>query len=189
MAPRLFVYKLTSDTGAAPCVEGDVLTLAICKPMIRASAQVGDLLFGFAADSLSPDNRLIYIARVTDIEDHYYDDPAYSERPDRIYIRGEDGRFRIRSDARFHEEGASIERDVGVFPEYDRARVLVSDDYRYFGSSSASPLVDLGPYPAVRSLVRRLKQGHRVKPPTGDRARAVATPAIGVVHRSRGSWD
>src|SRR5215211_4313246 len=110
MAQRLFVYKLTYDGGAAPCVDGDMLTLAICKPMIRASAQVGDLLFGFAADSLNPDNRLVYIARVTGIEDHYYDDPAYRERPDCIYIRGEDGRFRVRSDARFHEDGRSIDR-------------------------------------------------------------------------------
>ena len=106
MAPRLFVYKLTSDTGAAPCVHDGLLTLAICKPMIRSLAQVGDLLFGFAAESLSPDNRLIYIARVTAIEDEYYDAPDYVGSPDRIYRRGEDGRFRIRSDARYHEDGA-----------------------------------------------------------------------------------
>lgn len=141
MAPRLFVYKLSSDTGAAPCVHDGVLTLAICKPMIRSSAQVGDLLFGFAADSLSPDNRLIYIARVTAIEEEYYNDPDYAGRPDRIYLRGEDGRFRVRSGARFHEDGTLIERDIGAFPEYDRARVLVSDDFRYSAARGVRSLV------------------------------------------------
>jgi hypothetical protein len=39
--PRLCVYKVTHDHGAAPCVDGGrLLTLAICKPMIRRTAWV-----------------------------------------------------------------------------------------------------------------------------------------------------
>ena len=63
--PRFFFYKLVVDDGGAPCVEGGLLSLAICKPMIRSSADENDLIFGFAANSLHPDNRLIYIARIT----------------------------------------------------------------------------------------------------------------------------
>lgn len=62
---RIYFYKLTTDNGGAPCVEGALLSLAICKPMIRSTAGVGDLIFGFAANALHEDNRLIYAARVT----------------------------------------------------------------------------------------------------------------------------
>lgn len=64
--PSIYFYKLTVDDGGAPCVEKGLLSLAICKPMIRSSAQIGDIIVGFAANSLHSDNRLIYIAEVTD---------------------------------------------------------------------------------------------------------------------------
>jgi len=136
MDPRLYVYKLTTDNRGAPCVDGDrLLTLAICKPMIRRTARVGDVLFGFAANSLSPDNRLIYIARVTSVEEDgdYYEKATYEHRGDRIYIRADDGRFCVRPDARYHKDGAPLATDLGSFPEYGRARVVISDDFRYFG--------------------------------------------------------
>ena len=41
--PRIYFYKLTTDNGGAPCVQDNLLSLAICKPMIRMAAQVGDL--------------------------------------------------------------------------------------------------------------------------------------------------
>jgi hypothetical protein len=165
MEPRLYVYKLTTDDGGAPCVDGDrVLTLAICKPRIRTTARVGDVVFGFAGKRLSPDNRLIYIARVTSVEEDgdYYENAKYEHRVDRIYIRGDDGRFRVRSDARRHEDGKELARDVGSFPEYDRARVLISEDYRYFGSAPGSHTADLSPYPRLRGLLRTMGRGHRV---------------------------
>jgi hypothetical protein len=65
---RIYFYKLTVDDGGAPCVEDGLLSLAICKPFIRVKAKVGDVVFGFAANSLYSDNRLIYAARVTDKE-------------------------------------------------------------------------------------------------------------------------
>jgi Nucleotide modification associated domain 2 len=157
MSPRLYVYKLTHDHGAAPCVDG-FLSLAICKPGIRTTAHAGDVLFGFAADSLNPDNRLIYIARVTRVEDDgdYYEKATYEHRGDRIYIRGDDGRFRLRGDARYHADGDDdhILKDLGSPPEYERARVLISDDFRYFGSARRSRTVDLSPYPHLQRLLR-----------------------------------
>ncbi len=63
---RIYFYKLTADNGGAPCVEDGLLSLAICKPMIRSTAEPEDLIFGFAANSPHRDNRLIYIARITE---------------------------------------------------------------------------------------------------------------------------
>jgi hypothetical protein len=102
------------------------------KPRIRAAAKLGDLVLGFAASSLSRDKRLVYIARVTKVEANGadFENPVYSDRPDRIYVRGDDRRFRIRPTAAFHAHGALLEHDLGTFPEYAKARVIASDDSR-----------------------------------------------------------
>jgi len=47
---QIYFYKLTVDDGGAPCAERGLLSLAICKPMIRRTAQKGDLIFGFAGN-------------------------------------------------------------------------------------------------------------------------------------------
>jgi hypothetical protein len=168
MSPQLYVYKLTHDHGAAPCVADGLLTLAICKPGIREHAHRGDLIFGFAGKRLSPDPRLIYIARVTDFEDDgdYYDKATYEHRGDRIYIRGDDGTFSRRPDARYHtDKDTHLEHDLGSFPEYKRARVLISDDFRYFGSGPGSLTVDLSPYPLLQNLLRTSCRPYRVDHP------------------------
>jgi hypothetical protein len=36
--PKIYIYKLTSDDGGAPCVRDGILSLAICKPWIRSVA-------------------------------------------------------------------------------------------------------------------------------------------------------
>jgi hypothetical protein len=63
---KIYFYKLTDDGGGAPCVERGLLSLAICKPIIRVGAEPGSVIFGFTANSLDPGNRLLYIAKVTD---------------------------------------------------------------------------------------------------------------------------
>src|SRR5437899_1016143 len=95
---------MTTDSGAAPCVQSKLLSLAICKPEIRKSAKVGDILFGFAAKSLHTDNRIIYIAKITEViaDGRYYRDTLFRGRPDRIYAY-RDGRYVRRRYARFHD--------------------------------------------------------------------------------------
>src|SRR4051794_10418360 len=100
---RIYFYKLTADNGGAPCVEDGLLSLAICKPAIRSTARPGDVIFGFSANSLHPDNRLIYVARVTDksIDGQYFIQRQFAGRSDRIYRR-EGEHFVWRPGARHH---------------------------------------------------------------------------------------
>ncbi len=131
---RLFFYKVMYDGGGAPCAFGDVLSLAICKPQIRTTARRGDWIFGFGAQRLG--EKLIYIARVDDIapRGEYYRDPRYSNRPDAVYEwQGHD--LRWKEGALYHEPSAT-EHDVGLPPNYERAVVLVSNEFRYFGRNS-----------------------------------------------------
>ena len=57
--------------------------------MIRKSAKEGDLIFGFAANSLNRDNRLLYVARVTKklADGDYYRNSRYVRRGDCVYRR------------------------------------------------------------------------------------------------------
>ncbi len=127
----LYFYKITND-GGAPCVMGGLLSLAICKPKIRKAAGRQDWLFGFGAQRLG--ERLIYVAEVTDkqYQGNYYRRPEFADRPDRIYEwRGE--MLRWRSGSCFHPAGKWAHKDIGDYPRYERAYVLLSSNFRYFG--------------------------------------------------------
>src|SRR6266550_1525544 len=83
---KLYFYKLVADSGGAPCVTQEFLSLAICKPMIRSTAKAGDVIFGFAANALHKDNRLIYIAVVKENlgTGRYFREHVYMNRDDCI---------------------------------------------------------------------------------------------------------
>ena len=159
--PRIYLYKLTSDTGGAPCVQNGLLSLAICKPIICGRAMRNDLIFGFAAKSLSHDNRLIYVARVTEklCDGNYYKDNRYARRDDCIYKR-KAGRFKWKKGS-LHHGKKHITRDLGSYPKYVRANVLLSADFRYFGKAGSDRYK--AEFPKVRSAIERLARGHRVR--------------------------
>jgi len=157
---KVYFYKLTSDNGGAPCVQDGLLSLAICKPMIRRKAEKGDLIFGFAANSLHPDNRLLYIARVTDrlCNGDYYTTKKFVRRGDCIYMRRGD-RFVWREGALHHGLGDLV-HDLGKHPDYVRAQVLLSDDFRYFGAKGSADYKSR--YLSIKDAVENLGRGHRV---------------------------
>lgn len=160
---KVYIYKLTVDDGGAPCVSGGVLSLAICKPAIRSTAMRGNVILGFAANSLYRDNCLVYVARVTKNLDgrKYFSKSPYAARPDCIY-RWDGRRFEWKSDSRFHLP-SDLAHDLGRAPGYKRAKVLLSEgseNFRYFGPNS--PLDYKQRYRSLKSLVEGLGQGHRV---------------------------
>ena len=171
-AQKIYFYKLTADNGGAPCLQRErrarrrqaphyLLSLAICKPMIRKTAAAGDVIFGFAANSLSRDNRLIYVARITDkLSDgaYYTLKNRYARREDCIYEL-KNGRFKWRNTAK-HHQAKDLEHDLGKHPSYPRANVLLSRDFRYFGKVGTSEYKSK--FPRVKRAVERLTQGARV---------------------------
>lgn len=157
---RIYFYKMTADTGGAPCIRKGLLSLAICKPMIRSNATEGDLIFGFAANSLHRDNRLIYAARVTRKlpGGEYYKDKRYADRGDCIY-EFRSSHFVWRTGA-LHHGPEHLVHDLGSFPEYARANVLLSTDFRYFGAAGTDEYKSM--FRLVRNAVERLGRGLRV---------------------------
>jgi hypothetical protein len=157
---RYFYYKMMVDSGGAPCVYRNILTLAICKPSIRATAQIGDWIYGFGARSTLGE-RLIYVAEVKDtiINGMYYRKKRYWARPDCIY-RWSGNALKWKSGSTFHIGGNK--RDVGL-PPHSKARVLLSVNFRYLGESGTESYKSA--YPVIARAVSRLTQGHRVNHP------------------------
>jgi hypothetical protein len=137
--------------------------------MVRSVAKPGDLIFGFAANSLHRDNRLIYIARVTGklSDGKYYDDKSFQKRGDCIYQR-RGKQFFWRSGSLHHGSAKHLLRDLGKPTKYPRANVLLSKDFRYFGVNGSFEYKTR--YPIVRRAIENLGRGFRVN--FGERLRS-----------------
>jgi putative DNA base modification enzyme with NMAD domain len=130
--------------------------------MIRNKAVEDDLVFGFAANSLHSDNRLIFVARVTKklCDGEYYRDARYARRSDCIYRRTAE-RFAWKSRSLYHGTPKDLNHDLGKAPHYQRANVLLSTDFRYFGKSNAVQYKSK--FGRVASAIKHLGRGHRVR--------------------------
>ena len=123
---RVLRYILLHDTGMAPCVDGGLISLATCKPKIRASAEPGDWVVGFrprpAARGL-----VIWAARVAHAVGVGDYERQYRGRSDAIYRARSGGGFsRLRPD--YHAREDDMRKDTS-------APVLVFDPCAswYFG--------------------------------------------------------
>jgi hypothetical protein len=69
---KIRTYKMTHTTGFAPNVDGGILTLACCKPVIRRVAEVDDWIAGFTSAKNTGgatkvgEEKLVYLMEVTE---------------------------------------------------------------------------------------------------------------------------
>lgn len=161
MEPNYYFYKMTADNGGAPCIQNGLLSLAICKPMIRSTAKKDDIIFGFACDTLYTENALVYIACITEklCKGVYYAKKDFADRADCIYQPTKNYRYKLKSNSAFHQQ-VDMEHDIGIAPKYSRANVLLSEDYRYFGGEK-NPVYK-SKYSWIAKSIKKLMQGHRV---------------------------
>lgn len=133
-SPRVFRYVVRWDGGTAPRPFDGVLSLAICKPKIRATAEKGDWLIGFR--SAKP-GEVIYAMQVTErllLGDYWLDKrfrdrrPGRSPFPDNIYRR--DGFGTLLQEPNHVHGSDSIRGDTSG------RHVLLSDRFWYFGENS-----------------------------------------------------
>ncbi len=160
--PRFYVYKCVVDDGGAPCVDEGLLSLTICKPYIRSTAEKGDYIFAFGSNDDTPKNRLVYIAEVSErIQNaEYFERDEYRKRGDCIYERQALGKLARRADARFHDYPGARASDLGDEPNYPKANALIAQDFRYFGRTATDAWKAKSQH--LRELVEDLRQGHRV---------------------------
>lgn len=150
---KIYRYVVAYDGGTAPRPFDGVCSLAICKPKIRASAQVGDWIIGFR--SRRPGD-VIYVMQVTErltLGEYWLDSrfanrrPDATDRPDNIYRPTPGGILeQVRNRVHGPEDAA---RDC-------RGRnVLLGKRFWYFGGNSV-------PLPNELMHLVHTTQGHVV---------------------------
>jgi len=154
---KVYFYKMTVDNGGAPCVYNDILSLAICKPQIRSTAQKGDCLVGIGAKTTIGE-RLIYIAQITEKLENgvYYKQEQYFNRPDCIYRWDKKNKtYYWKQGKSYHQNASELKSDLGK-----NTNVLISDKFIYFGSSGTEKYKEK--YIALKEAIEVLRQGYRV---------------------------
>lgn len=134
MTDRIYRYVVRYDAGAAPNPFGGWCSLAICKPMIRKSAQVGDWIIGLRSQQT---DSVIYVMQVDErlsFSQYWYDSRFNAKQPencpssDNIY-RPDSNDILVQVPNRVHSS-QDEERDLSC------DRVLVGRRYWYFGDQS-----------------------------------------------------
>lgn len=154
---KIYFYKMTTDNGGAPCLYNSILTLAICKPKIRATAQENDWIIGFGGKDLG--EKLIYVAQVKEKLHHgeYYKTEKYYKRPDCIYRwDSENQKYYWLDGKKYHIDGSNLDHDL----DNEKGLVLLSKKYTYFGNLGTS--MHKEKYPEIRKNIEALTQGHRI---------------------------
>ncbi|MCF6439349.1 hypothetical protein L1077_07900 [Pseudoalteromonas luteoviolacea] len=147
----MFSYVVANDYGFAPNPYGGVLTLVTCKPVIRRTARVGDIIIGLGSVRTVGSDRLFYagiISEVVTMREYGQSKRFANKRPenmesgDCIYYWDETG-VKQRAN-QLHGQG-DIERDT------KGKNVLICDRYWYFGNKARSiPLEVLSAIKIVR---------------------------------------
>jgi len=125
---KCFRYILAHDSGRAPCVDQNLITLATCKPLIRRGARVGDWIAAFMP---RPHERgeLVYAGRVADVLEWMEYTNRYPERIDAVYNVLADGGIE-RLDPGYHDNSNAQRKDLS-----GPILVLDPDCSWYFGGS------------------------------------------------------
>ncbi|WP_230968729.1 hypothetical protein [Burkholderia pseudomallei] len=149
-------YKMTHDSGFAPNPFHGVLTLATCKPKIRACRRPGDWVAGFASQELVdsaarrgliiPRDGLVYLMQVSEVLPlhAYFEDSRFArKRPpressdavalcgDNIYYHDHRGKYE-QLENRHHTRAEAFHDTSGV-------NALVAGRFYYFGRKCFVP--------------------------------------------------
>ena len=137
---KLTSYVVKHDTGFAPNPYYGFLTLATCKPKIRQSANIGDILVGTGSARGVGNNKIIYVGVVSDVLStiDYSIDPRFeakkpsnqdekAKRGDNIYY-WQDGQW---------QQIKNISHGKGeIYDDLQPNRILVCEKFWYLGNQA-----------------------------------------------------
>ena len=144
---RLYSYVVARDYGFAPNPFFGFCTLATCKPLVRKTASVGDWVIGTGSKEDGRERHLVYAMKVTDAMafNEYWSDARFECKKanlagskkqafgDNIYRRDNQGRWMQANSHHSLADGSPNRNNVARDTSVDR--VLVSDNFVYFGGS------------------------------------------------------
>jgi hypothetical protein len=162
----LYSYCIPYDDGAAPNPFWDVCTLAICKPVIRRVAEIGDWVVGTGSKN-SPigdiSTSVVYAMKITDkMTLSEYDQYCGEKKPEKRPDWGNRDFKRRVGDCIYAFSGEEVKLRRSVHTEHNRKRdlggknVLLSKHFYYFGDNP----IEL---PENLHEIIKQNQGHKSK--------------------------
>lgn len=143
---RLFSYCIPVDDGAAPNPFWGICTLAICKPVIRRVANVGDWIAGVGSTNVrgvSYQNKLVYAMKVSEkLTMEEYDIHCRKYLPNKIPdIHSSDYRKNVGDSIYDYSSGeskllASVHNLANKEHDLNGKFVLLSNHFYYFGKNA-----------------------------------------------------
>jgi len=150
---RLYLYVIEHDKGFAPNPFFGACTLAACKPQIRQTAEIGDVIAGLGSKQVGLKGRMIYWMRVDEVLsfDEYWADPRFRLKcpqmggslmqcyGDNIYHRdSQSGQWiqehSFHSDPPNAKNGGNLKRDTAR-----TEKVLIGREFAYWGGRGPRP--------------------------------------------------
>lgn len=139
----VYIYRLTADTGLAPCVENNLFSLACCKGGWKSKKQTGLRYFIGSKEHADWEtdnvyvvgiykNKILYCARITEVLEmtEYYKRNGKSKgRTDDIYTFVNGKLERNNKLPKWHPKDDNNQYIKDTYGKY----VLLSDDYKYMG--------------------------------------------------------
>lgn len=143
---RLYSYVVRWDFGFAPNPFYGYCTLATCKPAVRRTAAVHDLIIGTGSAERKRAGYLVYAMLVTELSafDDYWHDTRFAQKKpnmhgskkqsfgDNIYHRASADEQWIQADSH-HSYANGTPNHNNVTNDTASLRVLISNDFTYFG--------------------------------------------------------
>ena len=170
---RLHSYVVARDYGFAPNPFFGFCTLATCKPRLRSVAQVGDWIVGTGSKKNKRERFVVYAMRVTGVltfNQYWTDGRFQSKKPnlrgskkqafgDNIYCKNEVTNLWHQTNSH-HSLTDGSPNESNVVADTSADRVLVSDDFVYWGGSGPElpkRFLNYGPQHVSLCVVRNHK--------------------------------
>lgn len=141
---NVWCYVITYDSGAAPNFEPPLTTLTVCKPRIRKSANVGDLVLAFNGNRLNPlqPHSVRWagiVSEVITLADYWKDSRFEGKKPGRLRQPGEspDNIYRPIGDGNFEQVENETHKPSAMVRDVGGANALALNPSWYFGRAIA----------------------------------------------------
>ena len=172
---RLYSYVVARDFGFAPNPFYGYCTLATCKPKIRGNAGKEDWIVGTGSKGYDLDGHLVFAMRITEAMsfDEYWLDPRFAHKQPNLHgsfkqaygdnIYHHDANDKWLQEDSHHSLKDGSRNPANVTHDTSSPRVLISDDFAYWGGSGPIIPTELRNFDNDKSICA--VRGHRVNFP------------------------
>jgi hypothetical protein len=133
---RVWSYVITTDRGSAPNFEAPAVTLTVCKPRIRRSARVGDVVLAFNGKRLSKKPHSLrwagVVSEVIPLEQYWANSRFRGKRPDKSLTP--DNIYRI-DGSTWHQVPNATHDEGNIATDLSGRNALVFGEAWYFGDT------------------------------------------------------